>query len=239
MNEKLRLAIIPARFGSKRIPKKNIKNFVGYPIIKYSIDAAIKSNLFDKVIVSTDDETIANISRSFGAEVPFLRSENTSDDHSHLGDVIYETINRLDTETKNIEYICCILATAPFITSDFLKRCEKVFFDGAFHSLFPVSQYSYPIWRSLSKEKENNLFKMIWPENLKSRSQDLENTYHDAGMFYFLSTKQFMEHRTVFLEKNGGVELHPWFVQDIDNIEDWELAEIKFEMLAKKGKFLE
>ncbi len=238
MNNHEKIAIIPARGGSKRIHKKNIKSFRGFPIIKYSIDAAIQSKLFDRVIVSTDDENIASIAIEYGADVPFLRSQETSDDHSTLGDVIYETVKRLKIGSNSLDYICCLLATAPFVTKEFLIRAEKLFLKEKYDSLFPVVKYSYPIWRSLKKNCQSDSFEMVWPQHLNTRSQDLEEIYHDAGMFYFLNAVTFKEKKSVFLEKNGCIETKSWFIQDIDNDEDWEHAEIKYDLLRQLNKNL-
>ena len=239
MDKSKGIAIIPARGGSKRIPKKNIKNFCGKPIIQYSIKAAIESNLFQRVIVSTDCKTIANISQDSGAEVPFMRYKETSDDHSTLGDVLFETVNRLGISIeKDLSYICCILPTSPFLTSSFLKRSQKRFIQDKYHAFFPVKKYSYPIWRSLKHNKKNETYSMIWPQHLNTRSQDLDDVFHDAGMFYFLDIKEFLKEKSVFLSKNGSIEISPWFVQDIDNNSDWEYAEIKFKLLHSLNKTL-
>tara|TARA_B100000242_G_scaffold17275_1_gene10582 strand:+ start:23000 stop:23719 length:720 start_codon:yes stop_codon:yes gene_type:complete len=238
MSHKRRIAIIPARGGSKRIAKKNIKEFNGSPLIKYSIEAAINSNIFDRIIVSTDDNDIAEISLNYGAEVPFFRSKETSDDYSTLGDVIYEALQKMDLDEKNLDYICCILPTAPFITKEFLIRAKKIFNENNYDSLFPVVKYSYPIWRSLRKNVSSNNFEMVWPEHINTRSQDLEQIYHDAGMFYFLNTVSFLKKRSVFLQNNGCILTAPWFIQDIDDEEDWEHAEIKYNLLEKQNKKL-
>ena len=238
MSLKKRIAIIPARGGSKRITKKNIKEFNGFPLIKYSIDAAIKSEIFDRIIVSTDDTEIAEISIKYGAEVPFFRSKETSDDYSTLGDVIHEALVKIDLDEIKLDYVCCILPTAPFITKEFLKRAENIFLENSYDSLFPAAKYSYPIWRSLRKNTSSNNFEMVWPEHINTRSQDLEQIYHDAGMFYFLNTASFLEKKSVFLKNNGCILTAPWFVQDIDDEHDWEHAEIKYNLLEKQNKKL-
>ena len=232
------IAIIPARGGSKRIPKKNIKEFCGKPIIQYAISAAIESMQFERVIVSTDCKDIAQIAMDFGAEVPFLRHSKTADDHSTLGDALFETLTRLDINYDDFNYLCCILPTSPFLNPLFLSRSLKEFIKEDCDSLFPVKKYSYPIWRSLYFDKSKESFSMLWPEHLNTRSQDLEDVYHDAGMFYFLKIKSFLNNKHVFLEKNGTIEIDPWFVQDIDSHDDWEHAEIKFNLLKKLGKEL-
>ena len=231
MPTKKKIAIIPARSGSRRILNKNIKLFQGVPIIKYSINAALQSNLFDKVIVSTDDEEISDMAKKFGADVPFLRSKETSDDKSTLGDVVFEAMNRLNLNASNTDYVCCIFATAPFLTKEFLIRSEKLFLEGSFDSFFPVLKYSYPIKRSLRLNNSSGTYEMIWPENLRTRSQDLEDAFHDTGMFYYLDTKSFLKHKSVFLKNNGCVVIEPWFAQDIDTEEDWQFAELKFQTL--------
>lgn len=232
------IAIIPARGGSKRIPKKNIKKFCGKPILQYAVMAAINSGIFDRVIVSTDSQEIANIALGLGAEVPFLRDSSTSDDMSTLGDALFETINRLNLSNNNLDYLCCILPTSPFLTSSFLVNSENLFQKGEYESLFPVKKYSYPIWRSLKLDENESTYSMLWPEHLNTRSQDLKDVFHDAGMFYFLRTEAFIKNRSVFLEKNGVIEVKPWFVQDIDDETDWEYAEIKYKLLAKLNKTL-
>lgn len=225
------LAIIPARGGSKRIPRKNIKSFLGKPIIAYSIEAAINSGLFDEIIVSTDDEEIASVAKEYGATVPFFRSNKTADDFAGLEDVILEVLNFYKNRAINFDNFCCILATSPFITTDRLKQCLSKLNQG-FYSVLPVLRYSYPIQRSL-KDIEGKM-KLVYPEYLNSRSQDLEPSFHDSGQFYWMNVDKFYENKELFSENTGFVELKEMEVQDIDTIEDWEIAEFKYQYYAKK-----
>ena len=164
------IAIITARGGSKRIPRKNIKLFCGKPIIQYSIETALKSNIFDEVIVSTDDQEIANLSSKLGANVPFLRSKKNSDDFSGTADVLFEVITELKKKNKNYFSGCCIYPTAPFITTNLLLKSYSKFHKNNYDTLFPILKYNYPIQRSLTKKKGGKL-QMLWPENYTKRSQ--------------------------------------------------------------------
>ncbi|MFA5074969.1 MAG: pseudaminic acid cytidylyltransferase [Candidatus Babeliales bacterium] len=226
------LAIIPARGGSKRILKKNIKDFCGQPIIKYSIDAALNSNIFDEIIVSTDDIEIANFAKNNNAQVPFMRSEETSNDHAMLADVIKEVLLEYSKIGKKFDYFCCILPTALFVNPKKILDSFELLknFDG--DSVVSVVKFSYPIQRAL--KIENNYLKMIWPENLNKRSQDLISSYHDAGQFYWMKIKSFLEQKTFFAIKSLPFELEETEVQDIDTVDDWKLAEIKYDFLKNK-----
>ena len=226
------LCIIPARGGSKRIPRKNIKNFLGKPIIAYSIEAAIKSNLFEKVMVSTDDEEIAAIAREYGAEVPFLRSKENSDDFATTVDVLVEVIENYERDEQKFDNLCCVYPTAPFVTSKRLKDSYKEFKNGDHDSLFPVVPFSYPIQRSLKIVK--NRIEFFFPEFDKCRSQDFETSYHDAGQYYFTNIKTLLKSRSLISKNSGGIILSELEAQDIDNEVDWKLAEIKFSLLNGK-----
>lgn len=223
------VAIITARGGSKRIPRKNIKNFCGQPIIKYSIDAARESGCFDEVMVSTDDIEIANIAKQFGATVPFFRTENTSNDYATTADVIEEVLLEYKKFGKNFDYACCIYPTAPFISAQKLKETYDLLVNKKVDSVIPVVKYSFPIQRAL--KIENMLLKFIWPENLNKRSQDLESSYHDCGQFYFLKTSSFLKSKKLFSENTIPFEMLASEVQDIDNEEDWMIAEMKYKLL--------
>ena len=227
-----KVAIITARGGSKRIPRKNIKLFNDFPIIKYSIDAALQSGIFDEVMVSTDDFEIAEIAKKYGANVPFIRSAVNSNDFSTTADVIEEVILDYKKLGLNFEYFCCIYPTAPFVTSEKLIQTMKLLIDNNADCVLPVVKYGYPIQRSL--KIENNLIKMIWPENYLSRSQDLESIYHDCGQFYFMKTSSLLEQKKLFAEHTIPYEVSELEVQDIDNEIDWKLAEIKFNLLLQK-----
>ena len=223
------LCIIPARGGSKRIPGKNVKNFSGRPIISYSIKAALDSNLFEEVMVSTDDKQIAEIAEVYGARVPFLRSKENANDFAGLAEVLIEVLSLYQNTNQSFDYVCCILPTAPFITSDQLIQAENIITTGKYDCVFPVVEYSYPIQRSL--KIDNDFIKMRWPENLSKRSQDLEPTYHDSGQFYFIEIKALFREKKLFTAHSGYFILNNLEVQDIDTDVDWKLAELKFQLL--------
>lgn len=223
------VAIITARGGSKRIPRKNIKDFLGKPIIAYSIEAALKSGLFDDVMVSTDDEEIAEIAKNFGASVPFMRSAKNSDDFSGTTDVIIEVIEQLSSIGLVYENGCCIYPTAPFITNDSLQSSYEVMIKNNFDTVFPVCQFSFPILRSLQID-ENQRVSMIWPENRKIRSQDMKPCYHDAGQFYWFNIKSLIKDKKLYSDNSGTIILTEMEVQDIDNEMDWKLAELKYKL---------
>jgi pseudaminic acid cytidylyltransferase len=228
------LAIITARGGSKRIPKKNVKLFLGSPIIKYSIDAAIDSGCFSEVMVSTDDPNIAKTAIEFKANVPFFRSVNNSDDFSTTADVLLEVIDCYKNNGKEFDYICCIYPTAPFITAEKLRIAyEKLIISGA-DSVVPVVKFGFPIQRSF--KIEDGLIKMNWPEYLNTRSQDLTDTFHDCGQFYFIKVESFLKNKKVFTDFTLPFEMPESEVQDIDNEEDWKVAEIKYTFLLEKKK---
>lgn len=223
------LAIITARGGSKRIPRKNIKYFIGFPIIKYSIDAAINSECFDEVMVSTDDKEIIDIAKQYGASVPFIRSNQSSNDHAVLADVIEEVLSEYKKLGKEFDYFCCLLPTAPFITSEKLKKSFKMLKESGADSLVPVVQFSFPIQRAFKIDNHN--LKMFYPENMHVRSQDLEPAYHDSGQFYWMKTEEFLKQKKLFAEKTIPYKLSELEVQDIDTEEDWKIAEIKYKLI--------
>jgi len=223
-----KIAIIPARGGSKRIPRKNIKEFFGKPIIAYSIDAALKSALFDKVIVSTDDYEIAEISKNYGAEVPFMRSEKNSNDFATTADVLLEVIENFRYKGYEFDHLCCIYPTAPFINSDHLKQGFDILNSTGADSVIPVVRFSYPIQRAF--KIENGRLLMIWPENLNARSQDLMPVYHDAGQFYWFKVESFIKQKKLFMDYTVPIEIPESEVQDIDNEEDWKIAEMKYKI---------
>ncbi|MBI2627902.1 MAG: pseudaminic acid cytidylyltransferase [Candidatus Niyogibacteria bacterium] len=223
------LAIIPARGGSKRIPGKNIKNFAGQPIIKYSIDAAIKSECFIEVMVSTDDKKTAKLAKSFKASVPFLRSKKNSTDMAMIIPVLEEVITEYKKRGKEFKYICCIFPTAPFITAERLKLAKQLMIEKNAEAIVPVVKFSYPIQRAL--KIKNGIAKMFWPKNYNSRSQDLEPAYHDCGQFYFLKTDVIFKQKRLFPRFTVPLEIPETEVQDIDNEQDWKVAEIKYKLL--------
>ncbi len=227
------LAIITARGGSKRIPRKNIKSFNGKPIIHYSIEASLGANCFSKVMVSTDDEEIATISKEAGAEVPFFRSEKNADDYSTTADVIIEVIEAYKKTGKTFKYACCIYPTAPFISSEKLDSAYKLIIKKQAKSVVPVVRFGFPILRSF--KMEDGLVSMNWPEHMMTRSQDLNPAFHDAGQFYFLDVDYFLEHKKLYTDKTVGIEMAESEVQDIDTLEDWKLAEIKYKLMQENN----
>lgn len=223
------IAIIPARGGSKRIPRKNIKPFMGKPIIAYSIEAALQSGLFDEVMVSTDDEEIAEVARQYGAQVPFLRSAETANDYATMENVIEEVIRTYQLKSMEFDTFCCLFSTAPFLTSESLKKSFTIFQEHSCDSLIPVLRFSYPIQRALHL-KESFLF-MREPEYIHSRSQDLEPMYHDAGLFYWMKIPEFLLKKEILCDQTAMYELSELEVQDIDTEDDWKLAELKYRIL--------
>lgn len=223
------LAVITARGGSKRIPRKNIKDFLGSPIIKYSIDAALGTGCFDEVMVSTDDKEIAEVALSYGAKVPFFRSEATSEDYSTTADVIEEVLLEYKKRGQEFDYCCCIYPTAPFVSSRKLLHGYNLLKDSGADSVIPVVRFSYPIQRAL--KIENGKLEMVWPENMNVRSQDLMPAYHDCGQFYWFRVDRFFKQKRLFTEYTIPLEVPESEVQDIDNEEDWKVAELKYKTL--------
>jgi N-acylneuraminate cytidylyltransferase len=217
---------------SKRIPNKNIRLFLGHPIIKYSIDAALFSNLFDEVMVSTDSDKIASIALKLGASVPFLRSDKNSDDHATTSDVIHEVLTEYRKNNILFDEAVCIYPTAPFLTSSKLIDAQNLLKKNSYDTVFPVIPYSFPVQRSLKIEQSK--FKLNQPEFLNVKSQDLIPMYHDAGQFYFFQVKSFLENNQLLNENTGGLIISELEGQDIDNENDWKLAEMKFKLLNEK-----
>jgi len=224
----MNIAIIPARGGSKRIPHKNIKNFCGKPIIAYSIEAAIASGFFEKVIVSTDDQKIAEIAISYGAEVPFFRPTQLANDYAGTVEVIRHAINELALSDDT--NICCLYATAPFVGPKILLDGLKLLESKKFDYVFSATEFPFPIQRAFHLQ-DNGKIQMFHPELSNSRSQDLPKAYHDAGQFYWGKAKAFKEGKAIFSEHSKAVLLPRKRVQDIDTPEDWELAEALFSVL--------
>lgn len=223
-----KLCVITARGGSKRIPRKNIKNFCGRPIIAFSIEAALKSDLFDEVMVSTDDREIAEIARRFGATVPFLRSSENSNDFATTRDVLLEVIDCYERIGRRYDYVCCVYPTAPFVTAEKLQRASMLI-DEKIDTVLSVTRYSFPPQRGLIKRDG---FMQYWaPENSNKRSQDLEPIFHDAGQFYFCKVSSLKVSSTLLGPVVKGFEVSELEVQDIDNYSDWEIAEIKFKRM--------
>ena len=226
------IAIITARGNSKRIPRKNIKEFCGKPIINYSIEAALHSGLFIEVMVSTDDEEIAEIAKRAGAQVPFMRSSATASDYASTDDVILEVLNRYRELGREFETFCCIYPTAPFVTAQKLKKAAKLLERA--DAVMPVVAFSYPPQRCVVLNEDGEL-RMKWPEYAQTRSQDLETYYHDCGQFYFCRTKPVLENGTTDLPHMAPMIMSELEVQDIDNPEDWELAEMKYKMMQNNS----
>ena len=224
------IAIIPARGGSKRIPRKNVKEFLGKPIIAYSIQAALKSGVFDKVMVSTDDKEIAETAIKYGAEVPFYRSPEMSTDMAMTAPVLVEVLSEYKKRGMIFDYTCCIYATAPFINSERLKEGMNNLIETGVDSVLPVVKFSYPPQRGLIKTT-NGLMVMKLPENYNVRSQDLEPIYHDCGQFYLCKVGQFMNNHSLILPITKPYVLPEERVQDIDTISDWKIAEAKYKVL--------
>ncbi len=222
------LAIITARGGSKRIPRKNIKEFCGKPILHYSIKAALDAGIFDEVMVSTDDEEIAEIAKAAGASVPFFRSKQTANDFASTDDVIMEVISEYQKRGKEFDAFCCIYPTAPFLTGQRLKEAMALL--NTADSVMPIVPFSYPPQKGLIIN-ENGLVARQFPEYATTRSQDLPKIYHDCGQFYACRTKPFLVAGTTDVENLLPLVLSEMEVQDIDTLEDWEIAEIKYRRL--------
>ena len=229
------IAIITARGGSKRIPRKNVKLFCGKPIITYSIEAALQSGLFEEVMVSTEDEEIARIAREAGAQVPFMRSSESAGDYASTDDVLLEVLAAYKERGREFDSFCCLYPTAPFVTAEKLRTAMGLL-DKA-DSVMPVVPFSFPPQRCMVLNGEGEL-RMKWPEHAKTRSQDLEPYYHDCGQFYCCRTAPFLEYKTTDLPHMVPMIMSELEVQDIDNPDDWEIAELKYQkMIAGQGRF--
>lgn len=223
------IAIITARGGSKRIPRKNIKEFLGKPIIAYTIEAAIASNMFDQVMVSTDDNEIAEIAKKYGAMVPFMRSEKTSNDFATTADVLNEVIDEYKKLGENFEYMCCLYPTAPFVTPEAISQAMKILEDNGADTVLPVVKFSFPPQRGVIMK--DGYLTPKYPECMPMRSQDLEPMYHDAGQFYCMKVSSFLEQGKVVMDKTMPYMQDDMNVQDIDTPEDWAIAEVKYKVL--------
>lgn len=228
-----RIAIITARGGSKRIPKKNIKDFCGRPIIAYSIEAAIESGMFSEVMVSTDSGEIADVARQYGAQVPFLRSAKTSDDYATTADVLLEVLEKYAAMGRTFDYHCCIYPTAPFVTAEKLNEAMHLMAERQPIQVMPVVPFSYPPQRSYVVE-ENGTIAFKYKEYMRSRSQDLEKWYHDAGQFYLYDTKRYLEAGGVIAGRIMPIFVSELSVQDIDTEDDWKIAELKYQLINGK-----
>lgn len=227
------LCIIPARGGSKRIPRKNIRSFHGRPIISYPIQAALESGCFDEVMVSTEDAEIAAIARSCGAMVPFLRSGELATDHAGSDEVIKEVIRRYRELGRHYPHVCGIYPTAALTTSTQLRRgYEMLRADATLTSVLPVLRFSFPIQRALVNRA--NRFPLLHPENYHARSQDLEAAYHDAGQWYWLDSERFLQTGEFMGAHANGIVLSEMEAQDVDNEDDWAVAELKFQLARQR-----
>lgn len=229
----MNIAIIPARGGSKRIPAKNIKLFNGKPIMAYSIEAAIKSGCFERVIVSTDSEEIAQIAREYGAEVPFMRPTDIADDHATTLMVIEHALKALNTQGLEYEHCCCIYATAPFVTASQLKEGLEQMKTRQAEYLFPVCEYPSPIQRAIHLDDSCKV-EMFAPENLNTRSQDLTNAFYDTGQFYWGKVAAFLASKPIYCKEASGLVLPKGSVVDIDTHDDWLLAEALYEFYQNR-----
>lgn len=229
-----RIAVITARGGSKRIPHKNIKYFCGKPIISYAIKAAIECAMFEKIMVSTDDQDIAEIAIKYGAEVPFMRSNKNSDDFATTEDVIMEVVDEYDKRGIHYDIVCCLYPTAPFVNGEILRHAVNIMDDKNPAVVIPVVQFSYPPQRSFVIDEEG-FAKFKYPQYVKTRSQDLEKQYHDAGQFYIYNVEKLFDKKGVIEDDFAPIILPEICVQDIDTYEDWDMAEIKYKILTEKG----
>jgi N-acylneuraminate cytidylyltransferase len=227
------VCIIPARGGSKRIPKKNIKTFSGQPIIAYSIENALNSNLFDEVMVSTDDPEVAEIAQKYGANVPFMRSAKTADDYAPTIDVVKEVIDSYSKLGKHFNYACCLYPCAPFVTVELLKKGFELMESEKFDSVFPVVAFAYPIQRALKVAKGSKV-EMFNPEHILTRSQDLEKAFHDSGQFYWMNCATILQKNQIITDNSGVIEVSELNSHDIDSPTDWKLAELKYALMHSK-----
>jgi pseudaminic acid cytidylyltransferase len=226
------VGIIPARGGSKRIPHKNIRPFLGKPMIAYTIEAAQRCRVFDRIIVSTDDNGIATLALEYGAEVPFSRPAELANDYADTAAVMEHALNWLRDHTSVPQAVCCLYATAPFLQPEYIRAGLDLLQSQRWDYVFAATTFPYPIFRAFAIEYDGSLA-MFQPEHLRTRSQDLPEAWHDAAQFYWGTFDAWLEKRTIFGERSTVVKLPRWLVQDIDTIEDWEMAERLYQ--AAKG----
>lgn len=229
-----RVAVITARGGSKRIPRKNIRPFLGKPIIVYSIEAALNTGLFDEVMVSTDDEEIAKVAREAGAVVPFMRSSETANDFATTAEVMAEVMETYEKNGQHFDSVCCIYPTAPFITSDTLKKAMGLLEAGDSDCVIPVVKFSFPPQRCVVMNEQGKLVPK-WPECMKMRSQDLEPFYHDCGQFYCMRVDRFLQQKAMWMKDITPYVQDEMLVQDIDTEDDWKIAEVKYQLLHQSN----
>ena len=229
-----KIAIIPARGGSKRIPNKNIKDFFGKPVISYAIETAIKSNLFDEIMVSTDSEEIKKISISSGASVPFMRTKINSTDNSTIYDVIVEVVKKYSKKNINFGYGCCIFPISPLINSEILNKCYQIITNGKYHSVLPLSYTEQPIERALKLDKKN-LLKLDNFDVFKKMGQDFEPSYFDTGQFCWFNIKKTINEGSIISSKTKGIILNQFEYQDVNTLDEWEMLKIKYNYMLNKN----
>lgn len=231
----MNLAVIPARGGSKRIPRKNVRSFAGQPLIAYSITAAVRSELFDKIIVSTDDLEIAAIARSYGAETPFMRPADLANDHATTVPVIKHAVSWMQQHVGTVDKVCCVYATAPFIQTRALRAAyETLIREAVTGYVFSAATFPFPIQRAF-RVKPDGRVEMFQPQNYNTRSQDLEEAYQDAGQFYWGSAATYLSEKIFFSPDSMAYVLPRHLVQDIDTLEDWKRAELMYIALKSNG----
>ena len=223
------IAIIPARGGSKRIPRKNIRPFLGKPIMAYSIETVLQSGLFDEVMVSTDDAEIADVARRYGASVPLLRRAETADHFATTADVLREVLVQYEQQGQVFNYACCLYPTAPFVTPELLWQAFSILTANEFDTVYPVQPFSFPVQRAV--RLVNGHVQWLHPEHALTRSQDLEPTYHDAGQFYFFDVATFQSSHQLITDNSGGLVISEMAAHDIDTEEDWRVAEFKYRLI--------
>lgn len=228
----MKIAVIPARGGSKRIPRKNIKTFCGKPMIAWTIEAAMVSGCFDAVVVSTDDDEIADVARAYGADVPFKRPDNLADDHTPTIPVIKHAVQWYKAHVKPVDFVCCLYATAPFLDAKDIQRGFSLLQESDADYAFSVTSYAFPIQRAL-RLSDTGRVKMFQPEHFTTRSQDLTEAWHDAGQFYWGTSRAWTAEKPLFSEQSAAVPLPRHRVQDIDTPEDWTRAEWLFKALQE------
>ena len=224
------IAIITARGGSKRIPRKNIKEFMRKPMLAYAVEAALGSNIFDEVMVSTDDIEIAEVAKKYGAKVPFMRSEKTANDMAMTYDVLEEVIDEYQKIGRNFDNLACIYPCVPFLKSETLQNAYQIFINSNCDTLVPIVKFSFPIQRAFRID-ENNFLQYREPENMLKRSQDLEPMFHDVGMFYFCKINEMKRNKKLIGNKAAYIEMDEMQIQDIDNVSDWKMAEMKYRIM--------
>jgi N-acylneuraminate cytidylyltransferase len=233
----MKLCVIPARGGSKRIPRKNIKEFCGQPMIAYSIQAAKQSGCFDKIIVSTDDQEIADVAKSYGADVPFMRPEELANDYAGTIPVIKHAIEWFEQDDQSPELVCCLYATAPFVQAEAIQQALQKLQTTQADYCFTATSFPFPIQRAIKLTK-NERVEMFYPENFSARSQDLEEAYHDAGQFYWGKAEAWKSEIPLFSNKATAYVLPRHLVQDIDTLEDWKRAELMYQLLKQNGELV-